>query len=131
MEMAQIHNQGWCKRHINGRYITPAVYGVRNASERGTKSAVTHKWVDWLHSPCRVEGSRRFRAGDKWALSFIISRKKLIFSVSFLRSRKQFIFLRHNLLRKKKFLLSKLTPPPFVIATQKYQINTVPTPTVA
>ena len=25
----------------------------------------------------------------------------------------------------------RLLPPPFVIATQKYQINTVPTPTIA
>ena len=27
-------------------YITPAVLGVPNASERGTKSAVAHKWAD-------------------------------------------------------------------------------------
>ena len=29
---------------------------VPNALERGTKSAVAHKWGDWLHNPCRLGG---------------------------------------------------------------------------
>ena len=43
---------------VNGQigYITPAVWGVPNASERGTKSEVAHKWTDWLHHPCRLGG---------------------------------------------------------------------------
>ena len=46
-------------------YITPAVWGVPNALERGTKPEVAHKWTDWLHHPCRMGGHQRFRAGDK------------------------------------------------------------------
>ena len=51
----------------NGRigYITPAVWGVTNALERGTKSEVAHKWTDWLHHPCRMGGPQHFRARDK------------------------------------------------------------------
>ena len=46
-------------------YITPAVWGVPNALERGTKSEVAHKWADWLRHPCRMGVHQRFRAGDK------------------------------------------------------------------
>ena len=48
-----------------GGYITLAVLGVPNASERGTKSEVAHKWGDWLHQPWRLGGPQRLRAGDK------------------------------------------------------------------
>ena len=47
------------------RYITPAAWGLPNALERGTKSAVAHKCPDWLHHPCRPGDPQRFRAGDK------------------------------------------------------------------
>ena len=75
-------------------YITPAVWGVHNALERGTKSELgphvgglaipsllsgasptlhnggqnqnwAHMWADWLHHPCRLGGPQLFRAGDK------------------------------------------------------------------
>ena len=57
-------NEKW---PTNGQigYITPAVWGVPNALEWGTKSEVAHKWADWLHHPCRIGGPRRFRAGDQ------------------------------------------------------------------
>ena len=52
--------------------MTPA--GVPNASKRGTKSEVAHKWDRWLHNPCCLGGPQRFRAGrtksevaHKWA----------------------------------------------------------------
>ena len=32
--------------------ITPAIWGVPNALERGTKAEVAHNWADWLHYPC-------------------------------------------------------------------------------
>ena len=46
-------------------YMTHAVWGVPNASQRGIKSAVVHKWADWLHSPCRLWGLQHFRVGAK------------------------------------------------------------------
>ena len=46
-------------------YITPAVWGVRNASERETKSAVACKWAAWLHGPCHLGGPQCFRVGEK------------------------------------------------------------------
>ena len=30
---------------------------VPNASKRGAKSQVAHKWGQWLHNPCRLWGS--------------------------------------------------------------------------
>ena len=36
--------------------ITHAVWRVPNALERRRKSAVAHKWADWLHNPCRLGG---------------------------------------------------------------------------
>ena len=39
--------------------------GLPNASERGTKSEVAHKWAGWLHNACRLGGPQRFRGGDK------------------------------------------------------------------
>ena len=35
-------------------YINAAASGVPNTSERGTTSEVAHKWVGWLHKPCRL-----------------------------------------------------------------------------
>ena len=52
-------------RNGQGGYITPAAWGVPNASERGTKSKLAHKWAGWLHKACRQGGPQRFRAGDR------------------------------------------------------------------
>ena len=57
-------NQKWCTCGRMG-YITPAVWGVPNASKCETKSEVDHMWVDWLHHPCRLGARQRFRVGDK------------------------------------------------------------------
>ena len=46
-------------------YITFAVWGYPDASQRGTISIVVHKWVDWLHSPCRLGGPQHFRVEDE------------------------------------------------------------------
>ena len=51
-----------------------ATQGVPNSS-RGTKSALAHKWADWLHNPCHLEGPQRFGRGEKlpahmWADGF-------------------------------------------------------------
>ena len=68
-------NQKW-PTSGQGGYITPTAWGVPNASERGTKSEVDHKWAQWLHNPCRPGGPQHFRAGDnsgrkrqKWPIS--------------------------------------------------------------
>ena len=57
-------NQKWPTSVVSG-YITPAVWGVPNASERATKSEVAHKWAGWLHHPCCLGGPQRYRAGTK------------------------------------------------------------------
>ena len=44
-------------------YITFAVLGVRNSSERGGKCEVAHWWAEWLHDPCRLGGLQLLRAG--------------------------------------------------------------------
>ena len=46
-----------------GGHITLAAQGVPNASKRGTKSKVTHKWAGWLHNPYLTPGAQRFRPG--------------------------------------------------------------------
>ena len=46
-------------------YITFAVLGLPNSSERGGKSKVAHWWAEWLHNPCRLGGPQLFRAGRK------------------------------------------------------------------
>ena len=46
-------------------YITFAISGVPNASQRGTKSEVAHKWAHWLHNPCLLGGPQRFTGGDQ------------------------------------------------------------------
>ena len=57
-------NQKWPTSGQNG-YLTPAVSGIPNASERGAKSEVAHKWAKWLPHPCRIGDPQRFRAGGK------------------------------------------------------------------
>ena len=61
-------NQKWPTSGPGG-YITPVLSEGPNASKRGTKSVVAHKWAWWLHHPCRLGAPQRFRAGDqnqKW-----------------------------------------------------------------
>ena len=86
-------NEKWPTSGQNG-YLTPAVSGVPDASERGDKirsgpqvgkmptsplpyrgspplqsgrikSEVAHKWAMWLPHPCRIGDPHRFRAGGK------------------------------------------------------------------
>ena len=44
-------------------YVTPAVSGIPTASERGAKSEVAHLWSKWLRHPCRLGDPHRRRAG--------------------------------------------------------------------
>ena len=57
-------NQQW---PISGRIdcITPAVCTFPNASRRGTKSGVAHKWTAWLHNPDHLGGPQHFIEGNK------------------------------------------------------------------
>ena len=57
-------NQKW---PINGQggYITRAALGIPTATKRGAKSEVARTWAMWLHHPCRLGDSHRFRAGGK------------------------------------------------------------------
>ena len=57
-------NQKWPTSGQSG-YLTPAVSGIPTAAERGAKSAVAHKWANWLPHPCRIEEPHHCRAGDK------------------------------------------------------------------
>ena len=53
-------------------YIIPAARGVPNASQRGTKSDMAHKWPLWLHNPCCLGGPQSLQSGDenkKWPTS--------------------------------------------------------------
>ena len=64
-------NQKW---PMSGRisYVSPAVMGVPNASKRGTKSEVAHKWADWLCHPRRLGWSPMLWSGgqnQKWPTS--------------------------------------------------------------
>ena len=46
--------------------------GIPNASERGAKSEVAHKWARWLHHPCRLGGLPLLQSGgqnQKWPTS--------------------------------------------------------------
>ena len=45
-------------------YRTLAVWGPQRL-KAWVKSAVAHKWADWLHNPCHLGGPQRFGAGDK------------------------------------------------------------------
>ena len=57
-------NQKWPTSGRSG-YLTPAVSGSPTAAERGAKSEVAHKWVNWLPHPCRIGEPHRCRAGGK------------------------------------------------------------------
>ena len=57
-------NQKWPTNGQNG-YLTPAVWGIPTAPERGAKSEVANKWAKWLPHPCRIGDPHRFRAGGK------------------------------------------------------------------
>ena len=46
-------------------YTTPAIWGVADTSEWGTKPAVAHKWAMWLHNPWHLGGPLRLIAGHK------------------------------------------------------------------
>ena len=56
-------NQKWPRSERIGS-ITLAVRVVPTASNRVTTSTVAHKWADWQHRCCRLEGPQRFKAGD-------------------------------------------------------------------
>ena len=45
--------------------ITFPFLGVPNALERGTTSAVAHKWAISLRNTFSLEGPQRFKEGDK------------------------------------------------------------------
>ena len=57
-------NQKWPTSGRSG-YLTPAVSGSPTAAERGAKSEVAHKWVNWLPHPCRIGDPNRCRAGGR------------------------------------------------------------------
>ena len=48
-----------------GGYIILAIYRFPNASVRGTKHVVAHKWAWWLHNTRRMGGNQHFKGGDK------------------------------------------------------------------
>ena len=48
-----------------GGYKSLAAWGIPTASERGAESKVAHKWARWLHNPCRLGDTHRFRAGAR------------------------------------------------------------------
>ena len=66
-------NQKWPTCGQNG-YVTPAVWGIPTASERGAKSDVAHKWAKWLPQPCRLGDPNRFRAGGKIRSGLVVSK---------------------------------------------------------
>ena len=55
-------NQTW-PTSGQGGYITCAASGLPIASERGAELEVAHKWVRWLHNPCRLGAPHRFSGG--------------------------------------------------------------------
>ena len=57
-------NQKW-PINGNGGYISRAALGIPTASKRGAKSEVAHKWARWLHHPCHLGDSHRFKAVGK------------------------------------------------------------------
>ena len=46
-------NQKW-PTSGQGGYVTPAIWGIPTASERGGESEEAQKWAMWLRHPCRV-----------------------------------------------------------------------------
>ena len=65
-------NQKWPTSGTGG-YV--AAYGVTNASERGVKSELAHKWTAWLHIPYDMGAPQRFSAGDKFRRGPHVGRK--------------------------------------------------------
>ena len=63
-------NQWWPASGLGG-YITHAIQRVPNASERGTKSAVAHKWALWLNDPCCLGSPalQSVRQNQQWPTS--------------------------------------------------------------
>ena len=57
-------NQKWPTSGQIG-YLTVAVSRIPNASERGAKSELAHKWANWLPHHCRIGDPHRCRAGGK------------------------------------------------------------------
>ena len=57
-------NYKWPTDGQNG-YVTPAVSGIPNPSERAAKSEVAHLWAKLLRQPCRLGDAHRFRAGGE------------------------------------------------------------------
>ena len=57
-------NQKWPTSGQSGN-LTPAVSGIRGASERVAKPKVAHKWARWVPHPCRIGDPHRFKAGGK------------------------------------------------------------------
>ena len=83
-----MHSKGIIRAHGThcGRFLRACLGAIRRAllgghrfkregqkkKGGGTKSEVAHKWVRWLHNPCRLGGPHRFRAGgqnQKWPTS--------------------------------------------------------------
>ena len=48
-----------------GGYVTPAIWGITTASERGAKSEVADLWAKWLRHACRLGDPHCCRAGGK------------------------------------------------------------------
>ena len=57
-------NQQWPTSGCIG-YVTSSVWGVPDASVRGTKQEVAHKWENWLHDPLPFGGSPRLWSGGQ------------------------------------------------------------------
>ena len=57
-------NERWATSGPGG-CIRPTVWRSPNASQRGAKSEVAHKWAGWVHNPFRLRGHQCFRAEDK------------------------------------------------------------------
>ena len=63
-------NQKWPTSGPSG-YITPAVWGIPYASERGIKSDVPRRCTQWLHNPCRwgIANASEHGIKNKWPTS--------------------------------------------------------------
>ena len=70
-------NQKWPACGQSG-YVTPAVSGIRTASERAEKSEVAHLWGKWLRHPCRLGDPHPCKAGgDVVALAGALYQNKI------------------------------------------------------
>ena len=63
------------KGHTNGPAgcVTPAAWGVPNASEREKELEVAHKWAGWRHNPWRLRGPQGARQSHKGPTSGYIT----------------------------------------------------------